>query len=155
MNDLQQMGMSSVPGSTLDLSIPGICEGYLMKRRKYPLNGWHKVSLEFCCFSLFDKDMSINNALRWSSFSYYAVKEKCSQNSCFPEVAFIVPFQRYFLLEKGILKYSKTQQDVSAAANISTGSSNETLVKNPCSLFTKPDAVLEAVVRPYWVFVML
>lgn len=24
-------------------SIPGICEGYLMKKRKYPLQGWHKV----------------------------------------------------------------------------------------------------------------
>ncbi|XP_043954932.1 oxysterol-binding protein-related protein 6-like isoform X2 [Gambusia affinis] len=51
----------SVPGSSLDLSIPGICEGYLMKRRKYPLKGWHK---------------------------------------------------RYFLLERGVLKYSKTQQDI-------------------------------------------
>ncbi|KAI3360333.1 hypothetical protein L3Q82_014645 [Scortum barcoo] len=61
MDDLQHLDMSSVPGSSLDLSIPGICEGYLMKRRKYPLKGWHK---------------------------------------------------RYFLLEKGILKYSKTQQDI-------------------------------------------
>ncbi|XP_040918193.1 oxysterol-binding protein-related protein 7-like isoform X1 [Toxotes jaculatrix] len=61
MDDLQQMDMYSAPGSSLDLSIPGICEGYLMKRRKYPLKGWHK---------------------------------------------------RYFLLEKGILKYSKTQQDI-------------------------------------------
>ncbi|XP_047427567.1 oxysterol-binding protein-related protein 7-like isoform X2 [Mugil cephalus] len=61
MDDLQQLDMASAPGSTLDLSIPGICEGYLMKRRKYPLKGWHK---------------------------------------------------RYFLLEKGILKYSKTQQDI-------------------------------------------
>ncbi|TTF56864.1 Oxysterol-binding protein-related protein 3 [Bagarius yarrelli] len=42
-------------------SIPGICEGFLMKKRKYPLQGWHK---------------------------------------------------RYFVLEKGILKYSKSQQDV-------------------------------------------
>uniref|UniRef100_A0A3Q3H2C7 Oxysterol-binding protein n=1 Tax=Labrus bergylta TaxID=56723 RepID=A0A3Q3H2C7_9LABR len=62
MDDLQNMDMYAVPGSIPDLSIPGICEGYLMKRRKYPLKGWHK---------------------------------------------------RYFLLEKGILKYSKTQQDVS------------------------------------------
>ncbi|KAM7372554.1 hypothetical protein PAMP_009712 [Pampus punctatissimus] len=61
MDDLQQMEQYAVPGSSLDLSIPGICEGYLMKRRKYPLNGWHK---------------------------------------------------RYFLLEKGILKYSKSQQDI-------------------------------------------
>ncbi|TNN53065.1 Oxysterol-binding protein-related protein 6 [Liparis tanakae] len=61
MDDLQQRDMDSVPGSSLDLSIPGICEGYLMKKRKYPLKGWHK---------------------------------------------------RYFLLEKGILKYSKTQQDI-------------------------------------------
>ncbi|KAM9843267.1 oxysterol-binding protein-related protein 7-like isoform 2-T3 [Aulostomus maculatus] len=61
MDDLQQLEQSSVPGSSLDLSIPGICEGYLMKRRKYPLKGWHK---------------------------------------------------RYFLLEKGILRYSKTQQDI-------------------------------------------
>ncbi|XP_020509752.2 oxysterol-binding protein-related protein 7 isoform X1 [Labrus bergylta] len=61
MDDLQNMDMYAVPGSIPDLSIPGICEGYLMKRRKYPLKGWHK---------------------------------------------------RYFLLEKGILKYSKTQQDI-------------------------------------------
>uniref|UniRef100_A0A673AR40 Oxysterol-binding protein n=1 Tax=Sphaeramia orbicularis TaxID=375764 RepID=A0A673AR40_9TELE len=61
IDDLQHLDLSSLPGSSLDLSIPGICEGYLMKRRKYPLKGWHK---------------------------------------------------RYFLLEKGILKYSKTQQDI-------------------------------------------
>nr|XP_046272160.1 oxysterol-binding protein-related protein 7-like isoform X2 [Scatophagus argus] len=61
VDDLQNLEQCSVPGSSLDLSIPGICEGYLMKRRKYPLKGWHK---------------------------------------------------RYFLLEKGILKYSKTQQDI-------------------------------------------
>uniref|UniRef100_A0A669E8Y8 Oxysterol-binding protein n=1 Tax=Oreochromis niloticus TaxID=8128 RepID=A0A669E8Y8_ORENI len=57
----QHVDRGLVPGSSGDLSIPGICEGYLMKRRKYPLKGWHK---------------------------------------------------RYFLLEKGILKYSKTQQDI-------------------------------------------
>ncbi|XP_037112165.1 oxysterol-binding protein-related protein 7-like isoform X1 [Syngnathus acus] len=61
MEDLQQLDQSSVPGSSMDLSIPGICEGFLMKRRKYPLKGWHK---------------------------------------------------RYFMLEKGNLKYSKTQQDI-------------------------------------------
>lgn len=61
VDDLQHVDMSSVPGSSLDLSIPGICEGYLMKRRKYPLKGWHK---------------------------------------------------RYFMLEKGILRYSKTQQEI-------------------------------------------
>ncbi|XP_042249112.1 oxysterol-binding protein-related protein 7-like isoform X1 [Thunnus thynnus] len=61
MDDLQQLEQCAGPGSSLDLSIPGICEGYLMKRRKYPLKGWHK---------------------------------------------------RYFLLEKGILKYSKLQQDI-------------------------------------------
>uniref|UniRef100_A0A674DPF9 Oxysterol-binding protein n=1 Tax=Salmo trutta TaxID=8032 RepID=A0A674DPF9_SALTR len=55
------MDIGSGIGSGLDMSIPGICEGFLMKRRKYPLKGWHK---------------------------------------------------RYFLLEKGILKYSKTQQDI-------------------------------------------
>ncbi|XP_077411620.1 oxysterol-binding protein-related protein 6-like isoform X2 [Vanacampus margaritifer] len=61
MEDLHGLEHNSVPGSFLDLSIPGICEGFLMKRRKYPLKGWHK---------------------------------------------------RYFMLEKGILKYSKTQQDI-------------------------------------------
>uniref|UniRef100_A0A3B5L1F5 Oxysterol-binding protein n=1 Tax=Xiphophorus couchianus TaxID=32473 RepID=A0A3B5L1F5_9TELE len=45
-----------------DMSPPGICEGYLLKRRKWPLKGWHK---------------------------------------------------RYFVLEAGILRYSKNQQDVS------------------------------------------
>ncbi|XP_058510253.1 oxysterol-binding protein-related protein 7-like [Solea solea] len=61
MDDLQHVEMISAPGSSVDLTIPGICEGYLMKRRKYPLKGWHK---------------------------------------------------RYFLLERGIIKYSKTQQDI-------------------------------------------
>uniref|UniRef100_A0A8C6TVP4 Oxysterol-binding protein n=1 Tax=Neogobius melanostomus TaxID=47308 RepID=A0A8C6TVP4_9GOBI len=41
---------------------PGLCEGYLLKRRKWPLKGWHK---------------------------------------------------RYFVLEAGILRYSKSQHDVS------------------------------------------
>ncbi|XP_070707814.1 oxysterol-binding protein-related protein 7 [Pempheris klunzingeri] len=45
-----------------DVTTPGICEGYLLKRRKWPLKGWHK---------------------------------------------------RYFVLEAGILRYSKNQQDVS------------------------------------------
>uniref|UniRef100_A0A8C5GIE1 Oxysterol-binding protein n=1 Tax=Gouania willdenowi TaxID=441366 RepID=A0A8C5GIE1_GOUWI len=61
MEDLQNVDAGPAVGSSLDLSIPGICEGYLMKRRKYPLKGWHR---------------------------------------------------RYFLLEKGIVKYSKTQQDI-------------------------------------------
>uniref|UniRef100_A0A672M3M7 Oxysterol-binding protein n=1 Tax=Sinocyclocheilus grahami TaxID=75366 RepID=A0A672M3M7_SINGR len=45
-----------------DANTPGICEGYLMKRRKWPLKGWHK---------------------------------------------------RYFVLDKGILRYSKNQHDFS------------------------------------------
>uniref|UniRef100_A0A8D3CG00 Oxysterol-binding protein n=1 Tax=Scophthalmus maximus TaxID=52904 RepID=A0A8D3CG00_SCOMX len=43
LDDLQHLDLSAVPGSSMDLSIPGICEGYLMKRRKYPLKGWHKI----------------------------------------------------------------------------------------------------------------
>ncbi|XP_056325096.1 oxysterol-binding protein-related protein 7 [Danio aesculapii] len=45
-----------------DANTPGICEGYLMKRRKWPLKGWHK---------------------------------------------------RYFVLDKGILRYTKNQHDFS------------------------------------------
>uniref|UniRef100_A0A671NL19 Oxysterol-binding protein n=1 Tax=Sinocyclocheilus anshuiensis TaxID=1608454 RepID=A0A671NL19_9TELE len=45
-----------------DANTPGICEGYLMKRRKWPLKGWHK---------------------------------------------------RYFVVDKGILRYSKNQHDFS------------------------------------------
>ncbi|XP_027144992.1 oxysterol-binding protein-related protein 7 [Larimichthys crocea] len=48
-------------GDAHDMTTPGICEGYLLKRRKWPLKGWHK---------------------------------------------------RYFVLETGILRYSKNQQDV-------------------------------------------
>ncbi|XP_069373401.1 oxysterol-binding protein-related protein 7 isoform X2 [Paralichthys olivaceus] len=52
------------PGGEIpqEMGPPGICEGYLLKRRKWPLKGWHK---------------------------------------------------RYFVLEAGILRYSKNQQDVS------------------------------------------
>ncbi|CAL8283153.1 unnamed protein product [Merluccius merluccius] len=45
-----------------DMTPPGLCEGYLLKRRKWPLKGWHK---------------------------------------------------RYFVLEAGILRYSKIQHDIS------------------------------------------
>uniref|UniRef100_A0A8C6U9M0 Oxysterol-binding protein n=1 Tax=Neogobius melanostomus TaxID=47308 RepID=A0A8C6U9M0_9GOBI len=48
MDDVQHMELNAGAGSSLDLSIPGICEGYLMKRRKYPLKGWHKVTLSKC-----------------------------------------------------------------------------------------------------------
>ncbi|XP_051522756.1 oxysterol-binding protein-related protein 7 isoform X2 [Myxocyprinus asiaticus] len=48
--------------SMQDANPPGICEGYMMKRRKWPLKGWHK---------------------------------------------------RYFVLDKGILRYSKNQHDFS------------------------------------------
>nr|XP_057904923.1 oxysterol-binding protein-related protein 7-like isoform X2 [Doryrhamphus excisus] len=61
MADLQHQDQSCLPGGCADASIPGLCEGFLMKSRKYPLKGWHK---------------------------------------------------RFFVLEKGILKYSKTQQDI-------------------------------------------
>ncbi|KAJ8372350.1 hypothetical protein AAFF_G00290390 [Aldrovandia affinis] len=60
--------MEDIPGETSsggeilqDMTMPGICEGYLMKKRKWPLNGWHK---------------------------------------------------RYFVLDMGVLKYSKTQHDI-------------------------------------------
>ncbi|KAJ8284575.1 hypothetical protein COCON_G00034250 [Conger conger] len=59
--DDTQMEMFSGGETPTDMTTPGICEGYLMKRRKRPLNGWHK---------------------------------------------------RYFVLEKGILKYSKTPLDI-------------------------------------------
>ncbi|XP_061562443.1 oxysterol-binding protein-related protein 7 [Phycodurus eques] len=45
-----------------EMNTPGVCEGYLLKRRRWPLKGWHK---------------------------------------------------RYFVLEGGILRYCKNQQDVS------------------------------------------
>lgn len=60
MDDLQ-LEMTVAGENPLDMSTPGICEGYLLKRRKWPLKGWHK---------------------------------------------------RYFLLEAGILRYSRTQQEI-------------------------------------------
>ncbi|KAJ8251710.1 hypothetical protein GJAV_G00224270 [Gymnothorax javanicus] len=44
-----------------EVGVPGLCEGYLMKKNKWPLQGWHK---------------------------------------------------RYFVLDQGILKYSKNKQDI-------------------------------------------
>lgn len=43
--------MTDIESSTINRdknSIPGICEGFLMKKRKYPLQGWHKVR-RWCC----------------------------------------------------------------------------------------------------------
>ncbi|KAA0710762.1 Oxysterol-binding protein-related protein 6 [Triplophysa tibetana] len=51
----------SVPVGVGNNGVPGICEGFLLKKRKSPLQGWHK---------------------------------------------------RYFVLDKGVLKYSRTQQDM-------------------------------------------
>lgn len=68
LDDLQNLDMYSVPASSMDLSIPGICEGYLMKRRKYPLKGWHKVStaqignpLFFCSVQCYRSKSSLFN----------------------------------------------------------------------------------------------
>ncbi|XP_036391012.1 oxysterol-binding protein-related protein 7 isoform X1 [Megalops cyprinoides] len=60
---MDDMHMEMCAGGEMlqDMTMPGICEGYLMKKRKWPLKGWHK---------------------------------------------------RYFVLDKGVLKYSKTQQDI-------------------------------------------
>ncbi|XP_030610554.1 oxysterol-binding protein-related protein 7 isoform X2 [Archocentrus centrarchus] len=60
LEDLQ-VEMQAGGDDPQDRPTPGICEGYLLKRRKWPLKGWHK---------------------------------------------------RYFVLEGGILRYSKNQQDV-------------------------------------------
>ncbi|XP_029933229.1 oxysterol-binding protein-related protein 7 isoform X2 [Myripristis murdjan] len=57
-----QMDAQTGSDNPQDVTAPGICEGYLLKRRKWPLKGWHK---------------------------------------------------RYFVLDAGILRYSKNQQDVS------------------------------------------
>ncbi|KAG9343745.1 hypothetical protein JZ751_013126 [Albula glossodonta] len=59
LDDLQNESMSGAE-TGCELAVPGLCEGYLMKKRKWPLNGWHT---------------------------------------------------RYFLLELGILKYTKNKQD--------------------------------------------
>ncbi|KPP77729.1 oxysterol-binding protein-related protein 6-like, partial [Scleropages formosus] len=60
MDDIQaEMALGGDP--LQEVTIPGICEGYLMKKRKWPLKGWHK---------------------------------------------------RYFVLDKGVLRYAKTQQDI-------------------------------------------
>ncbi|XP_028332024.1 oxysterol-binding protein-related protein 7 [Gouania willdenowi] len=61
MDDLH-VDPQAVNDSTREITAPGNCEGYLLKRRKWPLKGWHK---------------------------------------------------RYFVLESGILRYSKNQHDVS------------------------------------------
>lgn len=101
LDDLQHLDLSAVPGSSMDLSIPGICEGYLMKRRKYPLKGWHKVS---------------TGSERLHIINIITLIHGCSTRRHLIStyhLTVIRPFQRYFLLEKGILKYSKTQQDVS------------------------------------------
>uniref|UniRef100_A0A671WZA2 Oxysterol-binding protein n=1 Tax=Sparus aurata TaxID=8175 RepID=A0A671WZA2_SPAAU len=62
VSDLTLVEVHTGGDSPHDMTLPGICEGYLLKRRKWPLKGWHK---------------------------------------------------RYFVLEAGILRYSKHQHDVS------------------------------------------
>ncbi|KAJ8254475.1 hypothetical protein COCON_G00210870 [Conger conger] len=60
MDDLQgELPLGADAGR--EMAVPGLCEGYLMKKKKWPLQGWHK---------------------------------------------------RFFVLDQGILKYSKTKQDI-------------------------------------------
>lgn len=70
------------------LTTPGLCEGYLLKRRKWPLKGWHKVRSQY---------IEENGAIIIILMVFF----------------FFYKFQRYFVLEAGILRYSKNQQDVS------------------------------------------
>lgn len=63
MDDLQRRDVYSYPGSSPDLSIPGICEGYLMKKRKYPLKGWHKVNKDVFFYSVYPSHRQVGQAV--------------------------------------------------------------------------------------------
>uniref|UniRef100_A0A671LAX2 Oxysterol-binding protein n=1 Tax=Sinocyclocheilus anshuiensis TaxID=1608454 RepID=A0A671LAX2_9TELE len=46
---------ASVAGASMaNNTVPGICEGFLMKKRKYPLQGWHKVNILYWIRGLSD-----------------------------------------------------------------------------------------------------
>lgn len=47
-----------------DMTLPGICEGYLLKRRKWPLKGWHKVRNSISVF-MFIQEVDFMNKVRF------------------------------------------------------------------------------------------
>lgn len=48
IDDLQ-VEMHTVGDNPHEMTPPGICEGYLLKGRKWPLKGWHKVRSPRLC----------------------------------------------------------------------------------------------------------
>lgn len=97
MIDDLQVEMQTGGDSPHDLTTPGICEGYLLKGRKWPLKGWHKVRNLPNLFILHAEMLT----------SYKKKKSVLKKDDVSSR------FQRYFVLEAGILRYSKNQQDVS------------------------------------------
>lgn len=47
-----------------DMLAPGLCEGYLLKRRKWPLKGWHKVRKSPVCRCFFSFNAVLNEITR-------------------------------------------------------------------------------------------
>lgn len=89
-------------------------EGYLLKKRKWPLKGWHKVTGRASTRSQHPAGPGCR-AQPWGDLGpQIGGLQGLVSAHPFPP-ATIIPLcsQRYFVLENGILKYATTRQDVS------------------------------------------
>uniref|UniRef100_A0A8C4UZ76 Oxysterol-binding protein n=1 Tax=Falco tinnunculus TaxID=100819 RepID=A0A8C4UZ76_FALTI len=104
-------------------------EGCLLKKRKWPLKGWHKVGKERVCGSLMPCDWDLLGGVLWQKGCLRADKAFSKEIHVWVVVwGFCLGFffgvgffgfnslhfwlQRYFFLDRGILKYSKCQADI-------------------------------------------
>lgn len=83
-------------------------EGYLLKKRKWPLKGWHKVTGRA-------GTRSRDPGWSWHDLGSVGGWLQGLLSASLPpkKNPFSLHPQRYFVLENGILKYSTTRQDVS------------------------------------------
>lgn len=103
-------------------------EGHLLKKRKWPLKGWHKVGVG-PGEGLSRMDVEVGQG------KCRVQRRKGHVYDCSPSLFLSLslgPAQRYFVLEDGILHYATTRQDVSwgpvaGRATEASGSSNAPL----------------------------
>lgn len=108
--------------------LPQRQEGHLLKKRKWPLKGWHKVGVG-PGEGLSRMDVEVGQG------KCRVQRRKGHVCDCSPSLFLSLslgPAQRYFVLEDGILHYATTRQDVSwgpvaGRATEASGSSNAPL----------------------------
>ncbi|RXM32142.1 Oxysterol-binding protein-related protein 7 [Acipenser ruthenus] len=123
-----QNEISGGEGGGRDLAQPDKQEGYLLKKRKWPLKGWHKryfvLDSGILKYAKTQQDSSRNWEVMEDPQNEISGGEGGGRDLAQPDKqeGYLLKkrkwplkgwHKRYFVLDSGILKYAKTQQDIS------------------------------------------